>query len=231
LYSKDHKSATTLLGFIMNTIQLRDLKARSGHYAYQIKKNRASYMVMHGENHIAYLTPVIEPDELLEPLRFTEKIREMKMDFLQQRGAAKNRGIAWYFTFTSWIEWWFYHKGPKWMEQRGTTKGKYVMARKGDEGPYAPWNVECIQVSQNHKDRATNGRVSRGVDHYCNKLTEKQVRIIFKSSEPHQALALKYGVNRTSIGQIKTRKMWKHVTATLGEPYIARRGPRSKSKR
>jgi len=45
------------------------------------------------------------------------------------------------------------------LEQRGKGIGKYVMARRGDQGPYADGNVEIIPWSQNIRDAYLNGRV------------------------------------------------------------------------
>jgi len=36
--------------------------------------------------------------------------------------------------------------GPDWLEKRGRGKSEYVMARKGDIGPYSPENVECLTI-------------------------------------------------------------------------------------
>jgi hypothetical protein len=54
--------------------------------------------------------------------------------------------IEWLFTFDEWIDLWL--KSGKW-SQRGNRRGQYVMARIGDVGPYAPWNVEIKLHSEN----------------------------------------------------------------------------------
>ena len=53
-----------------------------------------------------------------------------------QKTSARNRGIAWHFTYESWIAWW----GND-IVNRGRQSGQLVMARNGDSGPYAPGNV------------------------------------------------------------------------------------------
>jgi hypothetical protein len=62
--------------------------------------------------------------------------------------------IEWLFTFESWLDLWL--KSGHW-HQRGKGRGQYVMARFGDVGPYAPWNVEIKTVGENvveaHKGR------------------------------------------------------------------------------
>jgi hypothetical protein len=66
-----------------------------------------------------------------------------------QRQSAKVRGIEWEFTFETW--WAVWEASGKW-EQRGKRTGQYCMARNGDTGPYAPWNVRIVQVSENNRD-------------------------------------------------------------------------------
>jgi hypothetical protein len=62
--------------------------------------------------------------------------------------------IEWLFTFETWLEIWL--KSGHW-HQRGCRRGQYVMARFGDVGPYAPWNVEIKTVGENHSE-ASKGR-------------------------------------------------------------------------
>jgi hypothetical protein len=65
---------------------------------------------------------------------------------------ARTRGIEWCFEYDQWVAWWVKHAGHDWMKKRGRRKGQYCMARRGDKGPYAPGNVDCISVSKNHHD-------------------------------------------------------------------------------
>lgn len=66
--------------------------------------------------------------------------------FFDQRHNAARRRVAFKFDFWTWKEWW--QATGKW-DQRGKGTGKYVMARIGDVGPYAPWNVKCITYEAN----------------------------------------------------------------------------------
>ena len=68
---------------------------------------------------------------------------------------AKTRGIEFLFSFDEWIEWWEQNLGSDWFERRGRRRNQYVMARKGDEGPYQLDNVECILSGQNIRDAFT----------------------------------------------------------------------------
>lgn len=64
---------------------------------------------------------------------------------IQKYHATKYRNIEWHFTFEEWLAWW----GDD-IVNRGQGKGKLVMARHGDTGPYHPNNVrKCL-----HEDNA-----------------------------------------------------------------------------
>lgn len=69
--------------------------------------------------------------------------------FMQQKGNAGQRGIEWRMTFAEWWEIW--QKSGKWAD-RGRGNG-YVMARKGDAGPYAVGNVYICSSAQNASDQ------------------------------------------------------------------------------
>lgn len=70
------------------------------------------------------------------------------MAYLQQQKHAGNRGIDFLMTFPEW--WSIWQESGRWNE-RGRGNG-YVMARKGDIGPYAVGNVFICTASQNSKD-------------------------------------------------------------------------------
>ena len=73
--------------------------------------------------------------------------------FNQHRCNARSRGIEFLFTFEEWLKVWEDALGPDWMSKRGVGKGKHVMARFKDEGPYAPGNVEIITHPENVRTR------------------------------------------------------------------------------
>ena len=64
------------------------------------------------------------------------------------KSKAKQRGIAWEFTFESWMECW----GDQ-FTQRGEGGDALCMARHGDTGPYSPDNVAIITQRENDRDR------------------------------------------------------------------------------
>jgi len=79
---------------------------------------------------------------------FVERWKRYKSHF----DRAKDRGIDFYFTFEQWIMWWEQELGPDWMKLRGSAQEQFCMARKKDEGPYHPRNVECVTNKQNLYD-------------------------------------------------------------------------------
>lgn len=73
--------------------------------------------------------------------------------FQVQRRNAGRRGIGWELTFEQWLVIWM--ESGKW-PQRGQHIGQYVMARKGDVGPYSVDNVFICLHSENIKDGYRN---------------------------------------------------------------------------
>ena len=118
--------------------------------------------------------------------------------------------------------------GPDWSEKRGRGKSEYVMARKGDIGPYSPENVECLTNTQNHQARHPNGSVARG--EIESTLIEKQVKEIYLATDKLKNLAQRYSVGITAIESIKRGRTWKHVTSSLGQAHKNKVGRPRKDK-
>src|SRR5215471_5027663 len=105
--------------------------------------------------------------ERMQAYRAKETARELKRlegrrwrgtplgQYIRQRSRAKARGIVFLLTFEEW--WTIWQESGKW-DQRGKTKGAYVMARFGDQGPYAADNIRICTVAENGADR-------RGIHH------------------------------------------------------------------
>ena len=132
---------------------------------------------------------------------------------VQRWQAKKQRGIEFNFTYEEWVAWWIKHLGPNWFEKRGNCAGQYVMARKGDEGPYSVENVRCITCEQNSKEALGNVRGNA-------KLTREQVIVIYlelKNGPRGTAmrLAQEYKVGDITIRSIQKKLTWGHVTDQL----------------
>lgn len=73
--------------------------------------------------------------------------------YAQQRQRALARGIPWELTFDQWMAIW---RDSGKFELRGKKTGQYVMARRGDVGPYSESNVFICLFSDNIKDAYKN---------------------------------------------------------------------------
>lgn len=140
------------------------------------------------------------------------RTEEYKAFLLHKRGATIDRGIAFHFTYEGWVAWWKHHLGPHWLKQRGCKQGQYCMARYGDEGPYAAWNVKCILHSENSREQNRHGA----------KLTRAEVTIIYRTTYQRgnnntskAALARRFNVSKYTIKDIKKKVTWRSVTDLL----------------
>ena len=80
----------------------------------------------------------------------TELERRLKAAYGNHRRIARMRGIPFLFTFEQWSEWWL--TDDRW-SRRGRKAGQLQMGRKGNSGPYAPENVECVTKEQKQKSQ------------------------------------------------------------------------------
>lgn len=75
-------------------------------------------------------------------------------------------------------------------------------------------NLEWITISGNIKHAYDMGllKPTIGEKHPRAKLTESDVRSILNDNRPHNEIAKDYGVKRSTVYDIKSRKRWKHIT-------------------
>ena len=74
--------------------------------------------------------------------------------YARQKAMAKIRGIDWQITYD---EWWNVWESSGKYDQRGRGKGKYVMSRINDTGPYAYSNV-FIQLNEDNVSQGSKGK-------------------------------------------------------------------------
>ena len=130
--------------------------------------------------------------------------------YLDHKNTAKGRDIQFLLSFEQWLEIW---TRSKHLSKRGRGPGKYVMARKGDRGPYAIGNVQIILWERNMAER----KMPCGEYNARSKLTVWDVLKIRAEFIPRSrtngivALAKKYNTPFQNIYLILKRKTWTHI--------------------
>ena len=80
-----------------------------------------------------------------------------------QKGDAKRRGIPFLLSFDEWFTIW---KMSGHLDESGSYRGQYHMARRGDKGPYQKGNVRICRAEENHAEKrhsaATRAKISAG---------------------------------------------------------------------
>ncbi len=132
-----------------------------------------------------------------------EKAKEV---FRRQVRRSMERNIKFLFSYEEWVRWWEDNLGPDWLKKRGIKSGQYVMARKGDKGPYSKENVECITNNENHH-RTAEYETSGG-----RKINNQQVIEIYLAKGKYGDIAKKYGIKPSTVASIKRKR--DRLTAT-----------------
>jgi len=78
-----------------------------------------------------------------------------------------------------------------------------------------PGHLSLGTDRQNASDKVRAGRQAKGVGHGCAKLTEAEVLEILSTVGTNEAIAKRFGVSGSLVGQIKNKQKWAHLH---GEP-------------
>lgn len=97
---------------------------------------------------------------------------DLRKAFSMQKIKAKHRGIEFLMTFEEWYKIWL-DSGH--ISERGNKKGQYVMARFGDQGPYAVGNVRIVPVAINQNEAHIGRIVSEDTRSLIGLATSKRV--------------------------------------------------------
>lgn len=84
----------------------------------------------------------------------------------------------------------------------------------GDRTNNTIGNLAWGTRAENAADRESHGTTIRGEKHYRAKITAGTavaIRTAAASGEGHRALARRFGISKTQIGRIATRKSWAHI--------------------
>jgi hypothetical protein len=138
-----------------------------------------------------------------------------KRAYRSQARKAKQRGIEFELTLDEWLDWWEQQLGKDWFEKRGCRKGQYVMARPGDEGPYALGNIECVLAEENHKSYNYARKPSKGWRH--SHLPKEVVLAVYEDEAPYAEIVKKYekhGMTKHKIQCIKQGHYYRKFTGS-----------------
>ncbi len=89
--------------------------------------------------------------------------------------------------------------------------GLHVLHNDGDKANNHYTNLRYGTPAENNADTAKHGRVRKGAQVHNAKLDEDAVRHIRTSNRDGETLAKMYGVTRTHIGAVRSRRVWQHI--------------------
>lgn len=146
------------------------------------------------------------------PFAVVQQLRKDRVThaFNQQRTSAKNRGIAWELDFSTWFAIW---QASGKLHLRGKGKGKYLMSRLKDDGPYVIGNVHIQLATENSREA-----VAKWVG---KEKANKGVFLLY----PGRELSWLAKVGKQSLGFFATE----NEAAEARNAYIAANGMRLKS--
>jgi hypothetical protein len=109
--------------------------------------------------------------------------------FIQQRNNAKRRGIGWELKLWDW--WMIWQDSGHW-DERGKGNG-FVMARKGDVGPYSKDNVFIEWARRNNSERRDKtsglpmGVIKQGMRYGAHAMKNGKMKWLGIYSSPEEA--------------------------------------------
>jgi hypothetical protein len=151
------------------------------------------------------------------PLARPIELKPVYAQWVQQRTNTKNRldcdgkPIEFNLTFDEWYSWWM---ATGHYNERGHTRGQYVMARKNDRGHYELGNIECKLTADNLSERTHY----RTTEKY---LQQKEGQIMARTINNRKAPeALKHPnrvapITPTQIHLVKTREQ---IRTNIADP-------------
>jgi hypothetical protein len=75
----------------------------------------------------------------------------------------------------------------------------------------APHHLVLGTDTENIQDRCARGRTPMGEAHARAILTDEQVRAIREDGRIARVIAAEFGVHKSTVAKIKTRRIWKHL--------------------
>jgi hypothetical protein len=90
-------------------------------------------------------------------------------------------------------------------------EGQNVLHRCDNPCCVNPDHLFLGSLGDNNRDRKEKGRGATGVRHPMNKLSVEQVLEIRNAPGLHREIAGQFGVSKSLISHIKTRRLWKEL--------------------
>lgn len=100
---------------------------------------------------------LIAENVFMKPRSMSPDERKMWEAYQSQARKARRRGVGFTISFEEWRAWWLVD--DRW-SNRGLKRGQFVMARKGDAGPYDLSNIYLATSEQNQADIPKSVRVA-----------------------------------------------------------------------
>ena len=120
--------------------------------------------------------------------------------YRSQRKSAFERELGWEITFSEWLRVWT--DSGKWGE-RGSHLGGYCMARHGDLGPYAIWNVSIQATADNTRDGFKNAQPNGIRKGFCGLGSGRGWTFDASRASPYR-VEIGNGKRRRCVGSFKT---------------------------
>lgn len=128
---------------------------------------------------------------------------KQKKAYYAQYTRAQARGIEWNFTFETWLDWW----GNDY-QYRGRTKGKLVMARCGDQGPYSIDNCIKLTCGENVSQAQTGKTLSQLQRNILKQFAGRKSSEAYQKSAIKQTGKIKHNINsKEQIGKAQRKQI------------------------
>jgi hypothetical protein len=125
-----------------------------------------------------------------------------------QRATAARRGISFEMPFQVWTAWWEKQLGPDWFQKRGKRRGQYVMARKGDKGPYKIGNISCLKTEDNVSQMKRSPEMFSATP-------PDVIRQIYESDGCMAEISQRFKVKYTTVYDIRSDRSWTKLTKEM----------------
>lgn len=154
--------------------------------------------------------------------RFMQRVRKLKSGCWSWVGSKDQDGYAIFRAHVNGVTLHRGHRASYAMFKGEIVDGLHVCHTCDNPNCVNPDHLFLGTNDENMKDKIAKGRarVLRGEESVHAKLTEEQAQAILLDARPYMQIAADYGIAAATVGSIKQRQSWQHLT---GEPVKAKR--------